>query len=277
MNPGASAALADNPDFAGLVRALAAAPERTFRSVEPAVSAAIRFRAERLALLRRAGSVLAAAAAVAVAVLFDPGSGPAAAPDGAGGPRPVPTQASRGLAETIALQRPDGSWPAAHGGAAALPAGTALAMLELAPAAKAGDAAAAAAVARGAAWLRANQNADGSFGAVPADTAAGAWNLALCTTALLDLYGAGGREDLFTPVDGAVGAVRERLARPSAADLPLAAALALADSLEWPDEAAGDLRRAMRRLNVEGDTFVARRNALARIARDFARTWRAFT
>lgn len=141
-------------------------------------------------------------------------------------------------------------------------------MLELAPAAES-DPAAAAALARGAAWLRAHQNADGSFGAAPADTAAGRYNLALSAAALLRLYEAGGRSDLFTPIDGAVGAIRASLAASpagGAADVPLASALALADSLEWPDAAAGDLRRAMRRLGTEGATFAAKRDALARLA-----------
>lgn len=262
MTPGSLQALADNPEFSGLIAALAAAPMRPFRSVEPAVRAAVAARAERLAMLRRGGSVLAAAAAVAVAVLFAPDSGPAAAPAGADG-RTVSSQVPAGFAETIARQRQDGSWASARGGEASAPAATALAMLELAGS---DDPAAAAAVARGAAWLRAHQNPDGSFGAASADSAAGAWNLALGATALMRLYQAGGREDLFTPVDGAVGAVRERLARPSAADLPLAAALALADTLEWPDAAAGDLRRAMRRLDVSGETFADRRDALARLA-----------
>ncbi|MBQ9727870.1 MAG: hypothetical protein IJV65_10270 [Kiritimatiellae bacterium] len=284
MSPGASLALADNPGFADLVAALAAAPSREFRPIEPGVRAALAARAARAAFLRRAGTALAAAAAVAVAVLFAPagergagavlpqgtcGSGVAGAvlpqgPCGSGVAGAVLPQGPCGLADTIARQRLDGSWPSARGGEAGAPGATALAMLELAPAAKAGDSAAAEALSRGAAWLRAHQNPDGSFGAAPADSAAGAWNLALCAAALLDLYGAGGREDLFTPVDGAVGAVRDRLARPSAADLPLAAALALADSLEWPD--AGDLRRAMRRLDVPGGTFSERRAALAHAA-----------
>ena len=48
-------------------------------------------------------------------------------------------------------------------------------MIELADGAM-DDPAAAAALARGAAWLRAHQNADGSFGAAPAESAASAWN-----------------------------------------------------------------------------------------------------
>ena len=279
MTPGHAAALADNPGFEELIAALAAAPAREFPSVEPAVAAAIRFRTERRALLRRGGAVLAAAAALAAAVLLDPGAG---APQAVPSVSPVLPQGPCDLAAStsstsstfplfrfstsstlLSRQRPDGSWVADRGGEAAAPAATALAMLELAGS---DDPAAAAALARGAAWLRARQNPDGSFGAAPADSAAGAWNLALGATALMRLYQAGGREDLFTPIDGAVGAVRERLARPSSADLPLAAALALADSLEWPDAVAGDLRRAMRRLDVAGETFAARRDALVRLA-----------
>lgn len=263
MTPGHAAALADNPGFSDLIDALAAAPMRAFRPVEPAVRAALAARAARVARLRRAGSVLAAAAAaLAVAVLSDPGSD---------GRRTVLPQDPCGLAASassalLSRQRPDGSWAADRGGESNVPAATALAMLELAGAKD--DPAAAAAVSRGAAWLRAHQNADGSFGTAPADSVAGAWNLALGTTALLRLYGEGGRTDLFTPVDAAVTAVRDRLARPSpaAAERQLAAALALADSLEWPDERAGDLRRAMRRLGAGDGSFAAGRDALARLA-----------
>ena len=40
--PGYAAALADNPDCAGLLASLAAAPAREFPSVEPAVRAGLR-------------------------------------------------------------------------------------------------------------------------------------------------------------------------------------------------------------------------------------------
>ena len=214
--PGYTAALADNPDCADLLAALAADPCRSVPSVEPAVRAALRRRARLAARLRAGSGALAAAAAVAAVVRF--------------APAPAPT-----LAPTLA--------PAAVSAAPARPAPRA-------------------------AWLRAHQNADGSFGAAPADSAAGAWNLALGATALMRLYATGARPDLFTPIDGAVAALRDRLARPAAgaADLQLASALALADSLEWPDAPSGDLHRAMRRLGTEGASFAERRDALARLA-----------
>ncbi len=268
--PGYAAALADNPDCAALLAALAAAPERDVAPLAPRVLAAIRARAVRAARLRRLGAGLAAAAVAAAVVLATPPSDRPAAPD-----RPAAGPSSVSPLSLAARQRPDGSWAADRGGEAMAPAATALAMLELAAGA-AGDPAAAAALERGAAWLRAHQNADGSFGAAPADSAAGAYNLALGATALLRLYEAGGRSDLFTPIDGAVGAIRARLARPAAAgaaDVPLASALALADALEWPDENAGDLRRAVRRIDGAGfapvasaPTFEGKRDALRRLA-----------
>ena len=255
--PGYAAALADNPDCAGLLASLAAAPAREFPSVEPAVRAALRRAAFAARVRRGAAGALAAAAALAAAVLAAPSEQPLS----------PPSSASTVSTALLASQRPDGSWAADRGGEANAPAATALAMIELADGAM-DDPAAAAALARGAAWLRAHQNADGSFGAAPAESAASAWNLALSATALLRLYEAGGHSDLFTPIDGAVGALRARLARPAsaAADLQLASALALADSLEWPDANSGDLRRAMRRVGAEGETFAAKRDALARLA-----------
>ena len=262
-SPGYSEALADNPDCAELLAALAAAPACETASVAPRVLAAIRLRAR----LRRAGAGVAAIAAVAAIAFLAT-------------PRPstpsTPSTLSTPSTSLAALQRADGSWAADRGGEAMAPAATALAMLELAAGSK-GDPAAAAALARGAAWLRAHQNADGSFGAAPAGTAAGAYNLALGATALLRLYEAGGHSDLFTPIDAAVAAVRARLAAApadgGAADVPLASALALADALEWPDANTGDLRRAMRRLGGAGfapvagePTFEGKRAALASLA-----------
>ena len=259
-SPGYSEALADNPGCADLLAALAAAPARGAPSVAPRVLAAIRLRAR----LRRAGAGVAAAAAVAAIALL------AAPRPSSPSTLPIPSSS------LAALQRPDGSWAADRGGEAMAPAATALAMLELSAGEK-GDPAAAAALARGAAWLRAHQNADGSFGSAPTTSAAGSYNLALGATALLRLYEAGGHSDLFTPIDAAVAAVRARLASApadgGAADVPLASALALADALEWPDANAGDLRRAMRRLAGAGfapvagePTFEGKRAALASLA-----------
>ena len=78
-----------------------------------------------------------------------------------------------------------------------------------------------------------------------------------------------------------MGAVRARLAaEPRGAGVPqgevwLAAALALADSLEWSDAHSGDLRRALLRIDGSGDarlasvaaapTLAAKREALLRL------------
>ena len=82
------------------------------------------------------------------------------------------------------------------------------------------------------------------------------------------LYQAGGREDLFTPIDGAVAALRFHLDRSVSpvTDRQLASALALADTLEWSDENTGALHRAMRRLGDANDPFAASRDAFARLA-----------
>ena len=282
-SPGAAEALADNPGFADLIRALAAAPDapetRAAASVAPAVLDAIR-RHRRGAFLRRLlGPASAAAAAAAVlAVLFlaqrpgpqtatsEPGrdafppalasSGPAPAPAGAR-EEIAPDLASDGLPALLAAQRPDGSWAPACGGETLAPAATGLAMLRLVSCDAPGRDAA---LARAASWLRSQQNADGSFGAAAAPNVA-AYNLALPAAALLRLYETGAYSELFTPIDGAVSSIRARLARNgdrlTRGDVWLASALALADRLEWDDAHSGDLRRALRRIDASGDARLA--------------------
>ena len=306
--PGLQDALADNPGCAELLRALAAAPDRApARSVAPAVLAAAR-RDLRLRAARRALLASAAAAAVIAAFLLLPGTSPAPAatspatlaadgtPAAAPSLRGLPPKAGGGvvqhsafsiqhstaatnpLAKLASLQRPDGSWAPESGGEALAPAATGLAVLRLAAS---GDPSFEPALQRAAAWLRANQNADGTFGAaVPAGPSA-THNLAIPAVALLRLYESGSYPELFTPIDGAVGAVRARLAaEPRGAGVPqgevwLAAALALADSLEWSDAHSGDLRRALLRIDGSGDarlasvaaapTLAAKREALLRL------------
>ena len=272
LAPGAAEALADHPEFGDLVRALAAAPlhpaAARARSVAPAVRAAIR----RRALLRRLvlRPAVAAAAIAALALLLRPGAGGPAAgapasPVLAGAPVPAPAAAapfalpSADPAALLASQRADGSWAPARGGDALAPAATGLAVLVLA---RSGDPAVEPALRRAAAWLRAHQNPDGSFGA--AAPGAEAYNLALPAAAMLRLYGDGGWPELFPPIDGAVAAVRDRLARAAAGsarapdgEVWLASALARADALAWSDAHSGDLRRALRRLEGSGDARLA--------------------
>ena len=314
--PGLQDALADNPGCADLLRALAAAPDRApARSVAPAVLAAAR-RDLRLRSARRA--LLASAAAAAVAAFFLlPGSVTPAVPAGnaatgavaatgrsnaldalaangtpaaAPSPRGLPPKAGGGviqhsafsiqhsLSALAASQRPDGSWAPESGGEALAPAATGLAVLRLAAS---GDPSFESALQRAAAWLRANQNADGTFGAAAPAGPSAAHNLAIPAVARLRLYESGSYPELFTPIDGAVGAVRARLAaEPRGAAVPqgevwLAAALALADSLEWSDAHSGDLRRALLRIDGSGDarlasvaaapTLAAKREALLRL------------
>jgi len=293
--PGLQDALADNPGCADLLRALAAAPDRApARSVAPAVLAAAR-RDLRLRAARRALLASAAAAAVAAAFLLLPGTSPAPAdpspaalaadgtPAAAPSPRGLPPKAGGGviqhsLSALAASQRPDGSWAPESGGEALAPAATGLAVLRLAAS---GDPSFEPALQRAAAWLRANQNADGTFGAAAPAGPSAAHNLAIPAVALLRLYESGSYPELFTPIDGAVGAVRARLAaEPRGAGVPqgevwLAAALALADSLEWSDAHSGDLRRALLRIDGSGDarlasvaaapTLAAKREALLRL------------
>lgn len=300
--PGLQDALADNPGCADLLRALAAAPDRApARSVAPAVLAAAR-RDLRLRSARRALLASAAAAAVAAAFLLLPGTSPAPAapspaalaadgtPAAAPSPRGLPPKAGGGviqhsafsiqhsLSALAASQRPDGSWAPESGGEALAPAATGLAVLRLAAS---GDPSFESALQRAAAWLRANQNADGTFGAAAPAGPSAAHNLAIPAVALLRLYESGSYPELFTPIDGAVGAVRARLAaEPRGAAVPqgevwLAAALALADSLEWSDAHSGDLRRALLRIDGSGDarlasvaaapTLAAKREALLRL------------
>lgn len=300
--PGLQDALADNPDCADLLRALAAAPDRApASSVAPAVLAAAR-RDLRLRAARRALLASAAAAAVVAAFLLLPGTSPAPAapspaalaadgtPAAAPSPRGLPPKAGGGviqhsafsiqhsLSALAASQRPDGSWAPESGGEALAPAATGLAVLRLAAS---GDPSFEPALQRAAAWLRANQNADGTFGAAAPAGPSAAHNLAIPAVALLRLYESGSYPELFTPIDGAVGAVRARLAaEPRGAAVPqgevwLAAALALADSLEWSDAHSGDLRRALLRIDGSGDarlasvaaapTLAAKREALLRL------------
>lgn len=247
LSPGAAEALADNPDFSDVVLALANAPD------EPAAAASGPFaprvlravaRMRRLARVRAAvlWTAAAAAAAAVVVAAMPPAVTPAAVPGT--GPE---------VAALLAAQRPDGSWIPARGGEALAPAATGLAVLRLA---SSGDPAASGALERAAAWLRTAQNADGSFGG-GVSAGLSAPNLALPAAALLRLYGSGDWPELFTPVDGAVSAVRARLAssaaEPREGDLWLAAVLSIADGLDWPDSASGDLRRALRRFAASGD------------------------
>lgn len=300
--PGLQDALADNPGCADLLRALAAAPDHApARSIAPAVLAAAR-RDLRLRAARRALLASAAAAAVVAAFLLLPGTSPAPAapspaalaadgtPAAAPSPRGLPPKAGGGviqhsafsiqhsLSALAASQRPDGSWAPESGGEALAPAATGLAVLRLAAS---GDPSFESALQRAAAWLRANQNADGTFGAAAPAGPSAAHNLAIPAVALLRLYESGSYPELFTPIDGAVGAVRARLAaEPHGAGVPqgevwLAAALALADSLEWSDAHSGDLRRALLRIDGSGDarlasvaaapTLAAKREALLRL------------
>ena len=276
--PGLQDALADNPGCADLLRALAAAPDRApARSVAPAVLAAAR-RDLRLRAARRALLASAAAAAVAAFVLL-----PASAPDASTIQHSAfsiqhSTAATNPLAKLASLQRPDGSWAPESGGEALAPAATGLAILRLVAS---GDPSFEPALQRAAAWLRANQNADGTFGAAAPAGPSAAHNLAIPAVALLRLYESGSYPELFTPIDGAVGAVRARLAaEPRGAGVPqgevwLAAALALADSLAWSDAHSGDLRRALLRIDGSGDarlasvaaapTLAAKREALLRL------------
>ena len=286
-SPGTQDALADNPGCADLLAALAAAPDRApARSVAPAVVAFAR-RDLRLRAVRRAFLASAAAAAALVAAfLLLPGSAPSpsAAPAAlAAGGTPAAARhsslvAPRSLSALASSQRPDGSWAPERGGEALAPAATGLAVLRLAAS---GDPSFEPALQRAAAWLRAQQNADGTFGAVAPSGASAAHNLAIPAVALLRLYESGSYPELFTPIDGAVGAVRARLAtEPRGAGVPqgdvwLAAALALADSLEWSDAHSGDLRRTLLRIDGSGDarlapvaaatTLSAKREALLRL------------
>ena len=263
MNTGAAQALSDNPDFADLVRALAAAPDRAPAvSVAPRVLAAIRWRRR----LRRAAAAAAAAVALVAAGAPRLGDG---APQAAG-PQPEacdlqpatlavqPATLHRGEAALVAAaQRPDGSWAPSCGEEALAPAATGLAMLRLAAT---GDPAFEPALRRAAAWLRAHQNADGSFGAAAPNVAA--HNVGIPALALLRLYETGAYPELFTPIDGAVAAVRARLAQGTApsvtrGDAWLASALAVADMLEWTDRFGGDLRRALLRIDASGDVRFA--------------------
>jgi hypothetical protein len=276
-SPGLQDALADNPGCADLLAALAAAPDRApARSVAPAVVSFAR-RDLRLRAARRALLASAAAAAVAAFLLL-PGSAPDAPLPGSVAVAESPATAADPLAELASLQRPDGSWAPESGGEALAPAATGLAVLRLAAS---GNPAFEPALQRAAAWLRAQQNADGTFGAVAPSGASAAHNLAIPAVALLRLYESGSYPELFTPIDGAVGAVRARLAaEPRGRGVPqgevwLAAALALADSLEWSDAHSGDLRRALLRIDGSGDarlapvaaaaTLSAKREALLRL------------
>ena len=280
-SPGLQDALADNPGCADLLAALAAAPDRApARSVAPAVVALarrdLRLRAVRRALLASA----AAAAAFVAAFLLLPGSAPAPASSATIQHSSFSIHHSEKdpLRSLASSQRPDGSWAPDCGGEALSPAATGLAVLRLAAS---GDPSFEPALQRAAAWLRAQQNADGTFGAVAPSGASAAHNLAIPAVALLRLYESGSYPELFTPIDGAVGAVRARLAsEPRGAGVPqgevwLAAALALADSLEWSDAHSGDLRRTLLRIDGSGDarlapvaaasTLSAKREALLRL------------
>ena len=260
-SPGLQDALADNPGCADLLAALAAAPDRApARSVAPAVIAFAR-RDLRLRAVRRLAVAAAAAAALVAAFLLLPGSAPETPTiQHSAFSIQHSTAAADPLAELASLQRPDGSWAPERGGEALAPAATGLAVLRLAAS---GDPSFEPALQRAAAWLRAQQNADGTFGAIAPSGASAAHNLAIPAVALLRLYESGSYPELFTPIDGAVGAVRARLsAEPRGAGVPqgevwLAAALALADSLEWSDAHSGDLRRALLRIDGSGDARLA--------------------
>ena len=263
LSRGAAEALADNPEFRDIVLALAGAPDEPCAAASaplaPRVLRAVAAR-RRFAARVRAFALAAAAAAAAVAVvpaISSAGGGQA----GGAGSGAAPALAGRSAAESaavaalIAAQGEDGSWTPARGGEGLAPAATGLAVLRLAAS---GDPAAAPALAKAAAWLRAEQNPDGSFGrGEGVSPGLAAPNLALPAAALLRLYGTGGWPELFTPADGAVAAVRARLAAASDApregDVWLAAALSLADELDWPDSFSGDLRRTLRRFAVSGD------------------------
>ena len=241
-SPGLAETLRDHPEFSDLAAALAAEPDEPAAAaappLAPRVLAILAAERRRRAFRRRAVAVLSGAAAAAAALVAIPGL---RAP-GEGAARRAPGDA---VAAIVAAQRPDGSWSAPGGGEALAPAATGLAVLRLAAS---GDPAAAPALERAAAWLRAAQNADGSFGRASTDGLA-APNLALPAAAILRLYGSGDWPELFTPADAAVAAVRARLAAapadPRQGDVLLAAALSIADGLEWPDR--GDLRRTLRR------------------------------
>ena len=250
LSPGLAETLRDNPEFADLAAALAAAPDEPAAAAAPplaprvlaAIAAGERRRRARLRLALLSG---AAAAAAAIVAAF-----PSGAPE-AGGGAPGPEAVSP-VAALVAAQRPDGSWGGPRGGEALAPAATGLAVLKLAAS---GAPEAAPAIARAAAWLRAAQNADGSFGRA-STPGLDAPNLALPAAALLRLYGSGDWPELFTPADAAVAAVRGRLAAgiaapPREGDVWLAAALSIADGLDWPD--SGDLRRSLRRFAAARD------------------------
>lgn len=239
--------LADNPDFADIVSALAAAPDEpealAARPIAPRVVAAIAARRRAARLLRRRLSAAAAAAAAVAAVVAAPALLP---------PRPGAAVSSAGPAQT---RLPGGVQSVVRGDDPLAPAAAALAVMHMASAGERDGGEGAAALERAVSFLRAVQNPDGSFGvAASAGTGVSDRNLALCAAALLKLYETGRWPELFTPVDGAITAIRERLAALSAAppregEVYLAAALAVADDLEWPDSKSGAMRNALRRFS----------------------------
>ena len=274
--PGAAEAARDNPDCAELVRALALASDAAPAGLDVAgaVRAALLRRARvRMLVCRIAIPAAAAAAAVAVVsagALPGPRDADRAIPPQDGGGVAATADAARpttpSVATLLARQRPDGSWRPERGGVALAPAATGLAVLRLLEGGDAADPEIAAALGRAAAWFRANQNADGSFGSFSAADStrpSDVWNLALSAAAVLRLYENGNHPELFNPADGAVSAVRRSLRRGAAAARAagsggasardpsrwLAATLARAGALEWPDSsrerqtAASGMRR----------------------------------
>lgn len=285
----------DFPEYADLLRALASAPERTFPSVEsevrtaaellsalpdrsfpsvePEVRAAaallsvpsrefpsvadrvladirsgdpalptsgrrsVRRHALRRWVARAYRPALAAAAAVAVAAfLLRPG---------VEAPVPSPVESSDRVSGnvTVAMAQTDPaeaeSWQ---------PASLGLRVLQ---ALDAGADPRSEMLRTAASWFRTHQAPDGTFAG---ETQAP--NLALPALAMLRLYETGEFPELFTPIDGAIGAVRSRLGTgetTASGEALLASVLARADDDGWPDVLAGDLRRSLRRLVAAGD------------------------
>lgn len=220
--------------------ALLSAPGRKFPSVADRVLADIRQdrrTAVRLRLSRLYRPALAAAAAAAAAVfLFRPEAEAPVAP-AATAPRTEIAEASFVTARTTPEEAE--SWQ---------PASLGLRVLQ---ALDAGEDPRSDMLRTAASWFRAHQAPDGTFAGESQ-----AHNLAIPALAMLRLYETGEFPELFTPIDGAIGAVRSRLGSGEASasgEALLASVLARADDDGWPDVLSGDLRRTLRRLVAAGD------------------------
>lgn len=261
---GAAQTLADHPEAADIIFALADAPELEPRiSISKNTIDAIRRRSSAHAFRTLRRFRIAAVASIAATILF------VLLPLIHTGSRQNPASPIERLLST---QTADGSFSPENGTLAMTPAATGLAILRLLDN---GVSPQAPELRAAASWLRSHQRSDGSF--APDDRP---YNLALPTLALLRLYESGAYPELFTPVDGAISSVRKRLAEPRHAAVPdeacLAATLVLAERNGWSDVFNGEMRRSILRMSASQNplyaaiqnekTFAGKREAVLKTA-----------